>query len=126
MTNPSIFPNPILSGDATPLVLNFWTTSPDPTANPPVVGVPRSLVGYTVGVTIKAQPAGDVDTAAQYQQDIVGDATGVISFGLPGLPVGAYWIDVKIWDSSNVRSPVIPPTQFNVSPSITDRLVPTP
>ena len=124
--NPNIFPNPILSGDSIPLVLNFWTTAPDPTANPPVVGVPRSLVGFTVGCTVKAQPVGDTDVGAQFQQDLAGDDTGVISFGIPGLPEGAYWIDVKMWDSSNVRSAVLAPTQFNVSQSITDRVTPTP
>ncbi len=124
MSNPSIFPNPILSGDGTPLVLNFWTTPPDPTADPPVVGVARSLVGFTVGVTVKGQPAGDTDAGAQFQQDIVGDDTGIISFGIAGLPAGTYWIDVKMWDSGNVRSSVIAPTQFSVSQSITDRAIP--
>jgi hypothetical protein len=126
MTNPSIFPNPIFSGDAIPLVLKFWTTPPDPTANPPVVGVPRSLVGFTVGCTVKGQPAGDTDVGAQFQQDLAGDDTGAIGFAITGLTAGTYWIDVKMWDSDNVRSTVIAPTQFSVSPSITDRAVPTP
>jgi hypothetical protein len=126
MTNPSIFPNPIFSGDSIPLVLNFWTTTPDPSADPPVVGVPRSLVGFTVGCTVKGQPAGDTDVGAQFQQDIAGDITGVIGFGIPGLAAGTFWIDVKMWSSSNVRSTVIAPTQFSVSPSITDRATPTP
>lgn len=122
---PVIFPEPLFSGDAIPLVLNFWQTQPDPAATPPVTGVPLNLTGKKVGVTVKNQPTDD-DTAAQFKQDLVGDTTGRIAFAITGLGAGIFWLDVKMWDASNVRSPVIAPQQFTVEQSITDRTTPSP
>ena len=118
----TILPNPIWSGDSFPIALTFWSVPPTDPTNPST-GTVRNLTGYKVGCTVKAN-AGDTDSQAKFQQDIAGDTTGKIAFAVTALPVGSYWIDIKIWDASNVRSTVVNPTQFNVQQSITQREIP--
>ena len=112
----TLFSYSLYSGDIIPLTLNFYQADGQ---------TPLSLVGITVGTTVKANPTAP-DTNAVYQQDIVGDATGVISFVIPGLPVNTYWIDVKWWNTTqgNTRQTVVGTSQFTVNQSITQRATP--
>jgi hypothetical protein len=111
-----LFTYPLYSGDIIPLTLNFYQADGK---------TPLSLVGVTVGTTVKLNATAPDSTAA-YQQDIVGDATGVISFVIPGLTVNTYWIDVKWWNTTqgNTRQTVIGANQFTINQSITQRATP--
>ena len=114
---PPIFPQALYSGDDIPLTLNFFQSD----------GItPQSLVGVTIGCTVKNEPT-DADAAALFQQDIVGDATGVIKFTIPPLNVGTYYLDVKWWNTSTTpqtRQTVIGSMEFVVNQSITARTAP--
>lgn len=108
--NSSLFPNPPCSGDIVPLTLTF-------TEN----GQPYSLVGATVGMTIKIAPSTVNDADAIYTKDVAGDATGIINFLVGPLPTGTYWLDVKMWNGTGMRTTVIQPSKFSVVQSVTLR-----
>jgi hypothetical protein len=122
MTN--ILPLPLFSGDSFQIPLIFWSVLPT-NPNDVTTGTVQNLTGTTVGCTIKGNQ-NDTDAQAVFKDDIAGDTTGKITFSVPGLNAGSYWIDIKMWNSSNARSPVIGPTQFTVNQSITDRAMPSP
>lgn len=111
----NIFPSSLYSGDSIPLSLAFQ--NPD--------GTPYNLTGITVGCTVKQQPT-DPDTAALYQQDIVGTTSGNIGFVITPLAVGTYWLDVKWWNTmlANQRTTVIGSTQMQINQSVTARALP--
>jgi len=112
----NIFPQTLCSGDTIPIKLSFTNAS---------TGAVYSLAGSTVGVTVKADPlaADTSDSDALYQQDTPGDATGIVSFVIPGLAAGIYWLDIKLWTSPN-RTTVIPSVQFKLIQSVTARVNP--
>jgi hypothetical protein len=114
---PKLFAYSVYSGDAIPLTLQFYQA--DGTT-------PLDLTGRIIGTTIKLK-ATDLDADALFQKDIAGDPTGVISYLIPGLDVGGYWIDVKSWDVAlgYQRSTVIGSQKFQVEQSVTLRATPT-
>src|SRR5215469_14170558 len=111
-----LFTYPLYSGDITPLTLNFYQADGKTALN---------LTGITVGTTVKNSPTG-TDASSLFWQDKPGDTTGVISYVIPGLNPGTYWIDVKWWNvaQGNTRQTVIGATQFTVAQSVTARPVP--
>lgn len=111
----NIFPDPLFSGDSIPLSLAFQ--NPD--------GTPYNLTGITVGCTVKKN-ATDADSAALYQQDIVGTTSGNIGFVITPLNVGTYYLDVKWWNvgQANQRTTVIGTTQLQINQSVTARALP--
>lgn len=112
---PVIFPYIIYSGDPIPVSLTFY--QPD--------GVTiKDLTGIVVGCTLKVNIT-DADTAALYKKDTSGTSSGKVTFELPGQPAGEYWFDVKTWDNTNIRQPVLQ-TQIPVQQSVTQRTTPTP
>lgn len=111
----NIFPQPLCSGDTIPLKLTFTQTS----------GAAYNLTGSHVGCTVKLQPDNQPDaTEALFQQDIAGDATGVIQFYIGPLMAGNYYLDVKMWNSSNQRTTVLAPLQMHIQQSVTARTIP--
>lgn len=110
----SLFSNPPCSGDIRPFELFFKDN---------VTGNPYDLTGATVGMTIKIAPSDEPDTTGVYMKDIVGDATGKITFYIGPLSVGSYWLDVKMWqiNGSQLRTTIIQPTKFSVIQSVTSR-----
>lgn len=104
-------------------------------------GTAISLVGQTVGLTIKFSE-GQSDDLAIFKKDLTGDSTGIvvftaagfgaatypnsiISWGTATFPVGALFLDLKRWDASGKRSTLAAGT-LNVLSSTTDRAIPTP
>jgi len=114
---PALFAYTLYNGDAIPLTLQFFQA--DGTT-------PLDLSGKVIGTTVKLKPT-DPDSAALFQKDIHGDATGIISFLISSLNVGGYWIDVKSWDVAlgYQRSTVIGSQKFSVEQSVTARATPT-
>ena len=116
----NIFPQTLCSGDNIPLKLAF--TNPN-------TGAAISMVGSTVCVTVKPDPLGadTDDTKAVFQQDLVGDATGIFNFMIGPLIAGNFWLDVKQWNTAATpvtRTTVIPSFQFKVIQSTTVRTAP--
>lgn len=110
----NIFPQPLCSGDTIPLKLTFKNTD----------GTAYNLTGSHVGCTVKLEPGDDPDTDALFSQDIAGDTTGIIQFYIGPLDEGDYWLDVKMWNSTNLRSTVLAPLQMHVIQSVTARTIP--
>jgi len=110
----NIFPQTLCSGDTIPINLTFTDKT---------TGNPYNLTGNTLGLTVKEEPEDSDDTKAPFHQDVVGDATGKISFSISPLAAGTYWLDVKMWQGPTTapRTTVIPPLQFNVVQSVTTR-----
>jgi hypothetical protein len=110
----NIFPQTLCSGDINPLTLTF-------TKN----GAAYSLVGSTLSMTVKAEPEDSNDlTTALLWQDVVGDATGIVTFNVGPLAAGTYWLDVKKWltgQTPTMRQTVIPPVQIKIIQSVTSR-----
>jgi hypothetical protein len=113
-----LFSYQLYSGDVIPLTLKFFQSDGK---------TPQDLTGIVIGTTILVTSTAP-DSAAIYKQDTAGDTTGVISWTIPGLNPGTYWIDVKWWNTgqSNARQTVIGANQFSVLQSITKRSVPAP
>jgi hypothetical protein len=86
---------------------------------------PQSLVGITVGCTVKIN-ATDLDTAATFQSDIPGDATGIIKFTITPQNPGDFVLDIKWWNTnqSNQRQTVVGTMPFHVNQSTTARALP--
>jgi len=115
----NIFPQPVYSGDIIPLQLSFFEED----------GItPKSLVGNTIGITVKTQPNDTDDAQAKYAHDVIGDATGVINFQIIPLTAGNYYLDIKSWITGQTppqRTTIIGTTQFSVQQSVTARTVPS-
>lgn len=111
----NIFPQPLCSGDIYPLKLTFTQSS----------GAAYDLTGSHVGGTVKLTPNDDPDVQQSvWMQSVAGDTTGVIQFYIGPLDEGDYWLDIKMWNSTNVRSTVLAPVQMHVIQSVTARTVP--
>ena len=116
----NIFPQTLCSGDNIPLKLKF--TDPN-------TGAAISMVGSTLGLTVKTDPLGaDLDDSkAIFIQDIVGDVTGIFNFLFGPLSAGNYWLDVKQWNTAATpvtKTTVIPSFQFKIIQSTTARTAP--
>ena len=111
-----LFTYSLYSGDVIPLTLHFYQADGK---------TPLDLTGITIGTTVKVNNTSP-DSSAVFQKDTAGDTTGVISWMIPGLNTGNYWIDVKWWNTAqnNARQTVIGTSQFVVNQSITQRSVP--
>jgi hypothetical protein len=109
----NIFPQTLCSGDVNPLILTFTQS-----------GNPYNLTGSTLGMTIKIQPEDSDDTQSAQWQNVIGDATGKITFNVGPLSAGTYWLDVKKWITgppASMRSTVVPPFQIKIIQSVTTR-----
>lgn len=115
----NIFPFALFSGDPIPVNLIFYDLVIDPSGNTVL-----NLTGSTVGLTVKVN-ATDPDADAVYTKDLAGDATGKISFSVPAPAPGNYVLDVKWWNSTNVRSNILQEA-FTINQSVTQRTTPGP
>ena len=109
----NIFPQTLCSGDVYPLALTF-------TKN----GVAYNLTGSTLGMTIKTVPEDSDDTQGVQWQNVIGDATGKVTFNVGPLAAGTYWLDVKKWTTGQgptTRSTVIEPFEIKIIQSVTTR-----
>jgi hypothetical protein len=111
-----LFTYSLYSGDIIPLTLNFYQSDGK---------TPLDLTNITIGTTVKNHPT-DTDANSLFWQDIPGTTSGIISYNIPGLNAGTFWIDVKWWNvaQNNLRQTVIGATQFTVQQSITARATP--
>lgn len=110
----NIFPQPLCSGDTIPLKLTFKNAD----------GTPHSLVGSTVGATVKPDPDDNPDTQATWMHSVTGDATGIIQFYIAPMTAGDYWLDVKMWNGTGLRTTVLAPLQMHLIQSVTARTIP--
>jgi hypothetical protein len=102
-------------------------------------GVAISLVGQTVGLTIKFSDD-QRDDLAIFKKDIAGDSTGIVVWDVPGFngstypnsiiswgtftfPVGILFMDLKKWGADGKRSTLATGT-LTVLPSTTARETP--
>jgi hypothetical protein len=67
--------------------------------------------------------ATDPDAEAVYTNDIAGTTSGIINFSVPAPEPGNFVMDVKMWNSSNVRSNILQEA-FTINQSVTQREVP--
>jgi hypothetical protein len=124
----SIFPQAFPSGDDIPLNLQFYASDNV---------TPKDMTGYTVGLTVKASVTDPQtkepvpDSAALFQKDLPGDATGLFPFKIPGQTAGAvtlvpgnYYLDVKQWNLAGERTTTLT-TTLPVNESVTQRPVPS-
>jgi hypothetical protein len=73
-------------------------------------------------LTVKVN-ATDPDAEAVYTNDIAGTTSGTINFSVPAPEPGNYVLDVKWWNSSNVRTNILQEA-FTVNQSVTQRATP--
>ena len=122
----SIFTQAFLSGDD--ILLNFQFLQSDGiTAKP--------MTGYVVGLTIKTSLTDSngnltLDSAAVFQKDLAGDATGIFHYTIPGqttgqptLNPGTFFLDLKQWDSTSKRTTVLT-TKLPINQSVALRSTP--
>jgi hypothetical protein len=115
----NIFPFALYSGDPIPVDLIFYDLIKDPTG-----GTVLDLTGSHVGLTVKVN-ATDPDADAVYINDVAGTTSGTINFSVPSPEPGNYVLDVKLWNSSNVRTNILQEA-FTVNQSVTQRAIPGP
>jgi hypothetical protein len=113
----NIFPYALYSGDPIPVDLIFYDLIKDPTG-----GTVLDLTGSHVGLTVKVN-ATDPDAEAVYTNDIAGTTSGTITFSVPSPEPGNYVLDVKWWNSANVRSNILQDA-FTINQSVTQRAAP--
>jgi len=109
----NIFPQTLCSGDVNPLTLTFTQS-----------GAAYNLTGSTLGMTIKTVPEDSDDTQGVQWQNVVGDATGKVTFNVGPLEAGTYWLDIKKWTTgqgSTTRNTVIAPFEIKIIQSVTTR-----
>jgi hypothetical protein len=125
----TIFNQAFPSGDDIPLSVQFYQADKV---------TPKNMTGYTVGITVKATVTDPQlktpipDSAALYQKDLAGNATGLFPFKIPGqtagaptLAPGSYYLDFKQWDPAGNRSTLLT-TDLAINESVTQRAAPSP
>ena len=117
------------SGDDIPLSVQFYQADNV---------TPKDMTGFTVGMTVKqtvTDPQTGLpvpDSAALYQKDLAGNTSGLFQFKIPGQTAGAptlapgnYFLDLKRWDSTGLRTTVLT-TGLPINESVTQRAAPSP
>jgi hypothetical protein len=127
-TRGSIFTDAFVSGDDIPLNVQFYQSDNI---------TPKDMTGSTAGITVKSDVTDQnkdpvPDSEALFQQDLVGNSSGLFPFLIPGqtagaamLSPGAYWLDLKLWDSANKRTTMFT-TRLPIDESVTQRVTPNP
>jgi hypothetical protein len=120
-------------GTYLPFKVNFWQTPPDPTAQPPVTGVPQDISGWKFMFTMK-KSLEDPDTASVYQYDwtiAAGTGTGgSTSWSVPASTINLLPAkQLYYWDLRAIVPPAADPSELLagtvfLNPSVGQRLVP--
>src|ERR1700740_2861169 len=79
----------VFQGTYLPFTVNFWQTPPDPTAQPPVTGVPQDISNWAFMFTMK-KALEDPDANAVYTYDwTIGAGAGTGGAARWGVPGGS-------------------------------------
>src|ERR1700739_1491165 len=134
---PSSDPNAItirnvFQGTYLPFTVNFWQTPPDPTAQPPVTGVPQDISGWQFMFTMKKELE-DADAAVFHTYDcamVSGACTGCsTSWSVPASVINSLPAkQLYYWDLRAIVPPATDPSELLagtvfLNPSVGQRLV---
>lgn len=121
----------VFQGTYLPFKVNFWQTPPDPTAQPPVTGVPQDISNWHFMFTMK-KTLEDLDAAAVFMYNwtiAAGAGTGgSTSWSIPAVTINSLPAkQLYYWDLRGIVPPATDPSELLagtvfLNPSVGQRL----
>ena len=122
----------VFQGTYLPFTVNFWQTPPDPTAQPPVTGVPQDISNWAFMFTMK-KALEDPDANAVYTYDwTIGAGAGTggsTSWSVPAATINSLPAkQLYYWDLRAIVPPATDPSELLagtvfLNPSVGQRLI---